>query len=377
MQPNHRHVLYVGDYKEKVKNEFAADCHSLRSITKDLAESTMLDPATISAVGVLQSRYRVLRETDHVSSIRLRELENVNGEYKLILGPEVRRPNMSTWKVDRLRLRPDISLKTRASVYKTLREGGQVSEMAGQAAKPWVGVTAPDYKSYTSPGLAVGESAQDDSDSKSPSESESLYAGSEAAYSIASETPLKVGEREMIELDEDGFEEAKYPAFDDLDKAILGITIQGPYLVGKVTLRAEFGRILLVHVDSSFKFHPGGREIPKSEMVEMLNEKYDRPSSHLCFTKILTNHGRDMLNNILRATSNVSGIKREIWNETPIADETTISYNFHCQTDNGIRFIVEILDMKANDAFAYQLHHVSEAGVDVHNAVYVHGLRRN
>ncbi|KAK5657128.1 hypothetical protein OQA88_3656 [Cercophora sp. LCS_1] len=366
-----QHILYIDNYKEVVKPQVLADCRVVRHITSNLAEATIMDPARVSSDEILQSRYKALRDGDIIFSIRLREYNNVTGNHEPLCGPEVVRPNMDTWKVDRLRLRPEVSYKDQADVVAPPKNNtpgsppGVLNTILSiqdnrQSIPAAVGNWLTD-STANGTDMTASQTTEATTSAVLPgpeSDVGSIWAGSDAGFSIDSDTPLAVGERETIQVDND------CPAFGDLDTAIGAMAVHGPYLRGKLSLRAEFGRILLVHVPKEYASL--AKETYQSDMVRMLNKHYGNSEAPSHFTKVLTNHGPDMLNGMLRCKTQ----NREIWNERPLEGKTDIVYWFFCKGSDGTEFVVKIKDLGAENAFWYSLHRVSGAGIDFYNAVH-------
>ncbi|KAK1764637.1 hypothetical protein QBC33DRAFT_457042 [Phialemonium atrogriseum] len=153
-----------------------------------------------------------------------------------------------------------------------------------------------------------------------------------------------------------------------MDDAIRQLVAKGPYLPGKITLRADFGRVLLRGIDeSALNFRAEGSR-SNGWPLEILSQRL-RECKGTSFTKILTTDGVDVeyLVGIRDARTG-----QLLWNPEPT--NRTI-YSFACTAGQGNKnkeqFFLDIDGTE--DAFTYVLRGKNEDKAPI----WVHGLLRN
>ena len=153
-----------------------------------------------------------------------------------------------------------------------------------------------------------------------------------------------------------------------MDDAIRQLVAKGPYLPGKITLRADFGRVLLRGIDeSALNFRAEGSR-SNGWPLEILSQRL-RECKGTSFTKILTTDGVDVeyLVGIRDARTG-----QLLWNPEPT--NRTI-YSFACTAGQGNKNKEQFfLDIDGTEgAFIYALRGKNEDKAPIS----VHGLLRN
>jgi hypothetical protein len=150
---------------------------------------------------------------------------------------------------------------------------------------------------------------------------------------------------------------------EELQKAAKDLLAQGPYIPGKVSFKAELGRIMLHGMDeSALAFNSAGTKSNgwhKEALTRRLNEGRHRT----WFTKMVTQNSED-IEHVLAVKDHKTG--HQLWNSTP---STRTIYAFYCTCNDGSEFILEI-DQPAS---SYTLRNQR----DEKPCIWVHGLLRN
>ena len=158
--------------------------------------------------------------------------------------------------------------------------------------------------------------------------------------------------------------EARVCIFQEVGDATSKLVSKGPFLPGKVSFRAEFGRILLSGIDeSALAFNAEGTKSdgwPKEDLSERLKECKDTS-----FTKILTRDGAD-IEHLARICDDKTS--QPLWEATPT--NRTV-YSFACVSGRFDEFFLNI--EVGEDKSTYELRTVKEDK----EPIWVHNLMRN
>ncbi|GAB1310166.1 hypothetical protein MFIFM68171_00376 [Madurella fahalii] len=181
---------------------------------------------------------------------------------------------------------------------------------------------------------------------------------------------LELGEPDRL-LATEGFTE-------EIEAAMAKLLATGPYRRGKLELRAELGRVLLMGLDlSALAFNDvntpsNGWE--KAELLKQLSVYFSEPQN-IHFTKILTTYASDAEGMI-----NIKTGGTRLWEEKPSSVWTV--YSFRCALriqHRLLQFVVDIEDDSTSSTpFSYLIRPLH--GVDGVNGLlplYVHAIRRN
>ncbi|KAK3695457.1 hypothetical protein B0T22DRAFT_455332 [Podospora appendiculata] len=171
---------------------------------------------------------------------------------------------------------------------------------------------------------------------------------------------------------------------DEIEAAMSRLLLTCPYRRGKVSVRAEFGRAILVGMDpTALAFNGPGQcsnGWQKYQLLEKLNSQikhHGRSDVPIHFTKILCTNAHDVEDMI---TTKWEGTAAQVWQ--PAQQDSWTAYSFHCEVYDSVnpaRFVIDIRSEKDNE-FSYTIRsHATNHGVDDNEktAVYVHGLLRN
>ncbi|KAK0703161.1 hypothetical protein B0T26DRAFT_791920 [Lasiosphaeria miniovina] len=165
------------------------------------------------------------------------------------------------------------------------------------------------------------------------------------------------------------------PTFtEEIHAAITRLLTTGPYLRGRVSVTAEFGRAILLKMDpSGLSYNASGSPSSgwgKTVLIDLLNSLMTKDEAFQ-FTTILGTFAADV--DTMISTRDKDNY---LWKENPTSSWTV--YSFHCfSTSPPGRFIVDIIDDPTN-GFSYKLQqYTRRLGFNANVAVYVHGLLRN
>ncbi|KAK0734901.1 hypothetical protein B0T26DRAFT_845453 [Lasiosphaeria miniovina] len=165
------------------------------------------------------------------------------------------------------------------------------------------------------------------------------------------------------------------PTFtEEIHTAMTRLLATGPYLRGRVSVSAEFGRAILLKMDpSGLSYNASGSPSSgwgKTVLIDHLNSLMTKDETFQ-FTTILGTFAADVDTMI-----NTRDKDNCLWKENPTSSWTV--YSFHCfSTSPPGRFIVDIIDDLTN-GFSYKLQrYTRRLGFNGNVAVYVHGLLRN
>jgi hypothetical protein len=164
----------------------------------------------------------------------------------------------------------------------------------------------------------------------------------------------------------------------DVEAAMARLLSTGPYRRGRIAVRVEFGRTLLVVSDQTgLAFND--RKTPsngwkKTALMQNLKKGFDaNRNSH--FTKVLSTYASDIEDMIKIKVKDIP-----LWEEKPGRAWTI--YSFHCSlrsTEKLGRFIVDIVDNGTpSDTFKYSVRPQNEfLDGDAPMPIYIHAIRRN
>ncbi|KAK4100637.1 hypothetical protein N658DRAFT_559452 [Parathielavia hyrcaniae] len=163
----------------------------------------------------------------------------------------------------------------------------------------------------------------------------------------------------------------------EVEGAMAKVLSMGPYIRGRLLVRAELGRIILETDDvSGLAFNNAGKRSNgwrESVLIERLNHDFGN-NKNIHFTKILSTFARDM-EDMVSMTANGA----RLWEENPNRAWTT--YSFHCSLNAAHklhRFIVDIEDNGAATGFSYSIR-LPNGGSDRDELMplYIHAIRRH
>ncbi|KAK3382418.1 hypothetical protein B0T24DRAFT_587174 [Lasiosphaeria ovina] len=165
------------------------------------------------------------------------------------------------------------------------------------------------------------------------------------------------------------------PTFtEEINAAITRLLATGPYLRGRVSVTAEFGRAILLKMDPSGLSYNASRSPSngwrKTVLMDHLNSLMTKDETFQ-FTTILGTFAADVDGMI-----NTRDKDNCLWKENPTSSWTV--YSFHCFSISPPgRFIVDITD-DLTSGFSYKLRrYTRRLGFNGNVAVCVHGLLRN
>ncbi|KAK3309662.1 uncharacterized protein B0T15DRAFT_488375 [Chaetomium strumarium] len=164
----------------------------------------------------------------------------------------------------------------------------------------------------------------------------------------------------------------------DVEAAMTRLLSTGPYRRGRIAVRVEFGRALLVVADQTGLAFNDSRTPSngwkKPDLMQNLKRGFGaNRNSH--FTKVLSTYASDIEDMI-----NMKVKDTRLWEEKPSRAWTV--YSFYCSLrsmEKLGRFIVDIVDDgTASDAFSYSIRLQNEfLDVDAPMPICIHAIRRN
>lgn len=139
----------------------------------------------------------------------------------------------------------------------------------------------------------------------------------------------------------------------ELNTNVRDLLVAGPYLRGKVSLRADLGRILITGLDyTALVFNGPGSESngwKKDTVLRILNHGSSGSTGQgVTFTKMLTQHGDDI--EYMLATTDIATGK-QLWNSE--ATERVL-YSFNC-VSKGQSFLMDLQADESGSKFCYSL----------------------
>jgi hypothetical protein len=164
---------------------------------------------------------------------------------------------------------------------------------------------------------------------------------------------------------------------DEVEAAITRLLESGPYRRGRVAVRAELGRAILVGADESgVAFNDPSTPSngwKKSELIKKLDHGYG--TNHgIHFTKVLSTYGCD-IEDMIKATDQ-HGVR--LWAQEPSRTWTT--YTFHCNRRLMGGFIVDIEDHGPSSGgvlvSSVRLQH-DQLNADTSMPAYIHAIRHH
>jgi hypothetical protein len=160
----------------------------------------------------------------------------------------------------------------------------------------------------------------------------------------------------------------------EIHAAVAKLVEKGPFLRGKVSLRFELGRIIIVGMDySGLSFNlPGFRSNGWGKSRMLYNLHHAGRNQSLLFTPLLTQDGSDI--EFMVKTNNLD-LRKPMWKDE--ATETKI-YSFFCYDRRGGRDEYFFIDVEINDREDGLGHKYSLRSKNDDKApVWIHGLVRN
>lgn len=165
---------------------------------------------------------------------------------------------------------------------------------------------------------------------------------------------------------------------EELEAAMVRLLMTGPYRRGKVELRAELGRVLLMGLDlSALAFNDintPSNGWQKAKLLEQLGVYFSQPQN-IHFTKILTTYASDTEDMI-----NINTGGTRLWKENPGRAWTVYSFRCALRLQNTpVQYVVDIEDDPlSSDPLSYSIRpYHSVDGMDGLLPIYVHAIRRN
>ncbi|KAL2257859.1 hypothetical protein VTK26DRAFT_9076 [Humicola hyalothermophila] len=160
-----------------------------------------------------------------------------------------------------------------------------------------------------------------------------------------------------------------------VEAAIVRLLSRASYRRGNLSLKAEFGRVILHGLEpESVAFNPADKPAngwTKKDLLEALNVDYGQGKS-LDFTKVLTTYAWDVEDMI-----DIKSNETRLWEQKPT--RSWVTYSFHCAISgmNGISFIVDVEDngSSSNDIFTYSIRQPGRSRALT--PVYVHAIQHH
>ncbi|KAB5580972.1 hypothetical protein GE09DRAFT_1213401 [Coniochaeta sp. 2T2.1] len=212
----------------------------------------------------------------------------------------------------------------------------------GNIPAPTVGNTA----GSAAPFVNVGSSTK--SNGRAPSQASSRVNGSTVTVATTSGTDVATKDKARPDV-----ASAQLPNWfiAEINQAVSALVAKGPFLRGKVDLRADIGRILMNGMDyTGLAFNAPGSESNGwkfHEIVELLNNGSRTADGHtVTFTKILTQEEDDI--NHMRATVDIATGK-ELWKSTTTEG---VMYSLYC-VSKGHAFFLDLKPNSKNLKFSY------------------------
>lgn len=162
----------------------------------------------------------------------------------------------------------------------------------------------------------------------------------------------------------------------EISEAMTRLLLISPYQRGKVSVRADFGRIILGGMHkSTLAFNNSttpSRGWKKEALLKHLNDNASE-RDHIHFTKILSTFGSDLEQMI--NTRDLSG--NRLWQATPCRSWVVYSFrSVYINGDKDIPILIDCIFGPEGKSYMYDITPFN-GGNDGVTPLYVHGLRRN
>lgn len=157
----------------------------------------------------------------------------------------------------------------------------------------------------------------------------------------------------------------------EIHTAVRQLVKKGPYMRGKLSLRLELGRIVIVGMDySGLSFNlPGFRSNGWRKSRLLKNFHHAGNKQRQLFTQMLTQDGSDI--DFLTKTTDAEQ-RKPMWKDEATESKT---YSFLCydQGRQNERFLIDLVHEQDGPGFSYTLH----TNRDSKAPVWIHGVLRN